>query len=140
MWLSTRSRYGTRLMLELALNYNNGNVFLKDVAREEGISEKYLSQLVIPLKARGLISATRGAKGGMIISGEAGAVQPGATVTITDSEGHTVTTTADENEGFTLVEADLPIDFDHSLGNELSITQESEGCTESDAVDVGIGV
>jgi len=67
MWLSTRSRYGTRLMLELALNYNNGNVFLKDVAREEGISEKYLSQLVIPLKARGLISATRGAKGGMII-------------------------------------------------------------------------
>ncbi len=74
----------------------------------------------------------------MIISGGVGAVQPGATVTITDSEGHTVTTTADENGGFTLVEADFPQDFDHTLGNELSITQQSEGCTESDAVDVEI--
>ena len=86
------------------------------------------------------ITVSRGtaATGGMIISGAAGAVQPGATVTITDSEGHTVTTTADENGGFTLVEADLPQDFDHTLGNELSITQKSEGCTESDAVDVEI--
>jgi len=64
MRLSTQSRYGTMLMLELALNYNKGNVFLKDVAREEVISEKYLSQLVIPLKARDFISATRGANGG----------------------------------------------------------------------------
>ncbi len=64
MRLSTRSRYGTRLMLELALNYNKGNVLLKDVAREEDISEKYLSHLVIPLKANGLISSSRGAHGG----------------------------------------------------------------------------
>ena len=86
------------------------------------------------------ITVSRGtaATGGMVISGGAGAVQPGAMVTITDSEGHTVTTTADQDGGFTLVEADLPEDFDHTLGNELSITQESEGCTESDAVDVEI--
>lgn len=64
MRLSTRSRYGTRLMFELALNYNKGNVFLKDVAKEEEISEKYLSHLVIPLKANGLISSSRGAHGG----------------------------------------------------------------------------
>ena len=64
MRLSTRSRYGTRLMLELALNYHKGNVYLKDVAREEDISEKYLSHLVIPLKANGLISSSRGAHGG----------------------------------------------------------------------------
>lgn len=64
MRLSTRSRYGTRLMLELALHYNKGTVFLKDIAREEEISEKYLSHLVIPLKANGLISSSRGAHGG----------------------------------------------------------------------------
>ena len=64
MRLSTRSRYGTRLMLELALHYNKGSVFLKDIAREEDISEKYLSHLVIPLKASGLISSSRGAHGG----------------------------------------------------------------------------
>jgi len=86
------------------------------------------------------ITVSRGtaATGGMIISGGSDAVQPGATVTITDSEGHTVTTTADENGGFTLLEADLPQGFDHTLGNELSVTQKSEDCTESDAVDVEI--
>jgi len=51
-------------MLELALNFNQGTVFLKDIAQKEEISEKYLSQLVIPLKASGLISSSRGAHGG----------------------------------------------------------------------------
>jgi Rrf2 family protein len=64
MRLSTRSRYGVRLMLELALNYNTGYTFLKNIAKKEKISEKYLSQLVIPLKARGLIISSRGAHGG----------------------------------------------------------------------------
>lgn len=64
MRLSTRSRYGTRLMLELALHYQEEPVFLKDIAREEEISEKYLSQLVIPLRASGLINSSRGAHGG----------------------------------------------------------------------------
>jgi len=64
MRLSTRARYGTRLMLELALNFNNGTIFLKDIAEKEEISEKYLSHLVIPLKSSGLISSSRGAHGG----------------------------------------------------------------------------
>jgi len=64
MRLSTRSRYGVRLMLELALNYNTGYTFLKNIAKKEDISEKYLSHLVIPLKANGLIVSSRGAHGG----------------------------------------------------------------------------
>ena len=76
--------------------------------------------------------------GGMIISGTAGAVAPGATVTVTDKDGNTATTTADENGGFTLLEADLPMDFDHTLENNISVTQKSEGCNESPAVDVEI--
>ena len=64
MRLSTRARYGTRLMLELALNFKKGTVFLKDIAAKEEISEKYLSHLVIPLRASGLISSSRGAHGG----------------------------------------------------------------------------
>jgi Rrf2 family protein len=51
-------------MLKLALNYTKGPVFLKDIAQEEEISEKYLSHLVIHLKASGLISSSRGAHGG----------------------------------------------------------------------------
>ena len=53
-------------------------------------------------------------------------------------DGNTVTTTADANGSFTLLEADLPMDFDHTLGNDLSVTQKSEGCNESPAVDVEI--
>lgn len=64
MRLSTRARYGTRLMLELALNFDKGTIFLKVIAKEEEISEKYLSHLVIPLKASGLISSSRGVHGG----------------------------------------------------------------------------
>ena|SRR6056297_509259 len=70
MRLSTRSRYGVRLMLELALNYNTGYTFLKNISKKEEISEKYLSQLVIPLKARGLIASSRGAHGGYRLAKE----------------------------------------------------------------------
>jgi len=86
------------------------------------------------------ITASRGTAGtgGMIISGAPGAVQPGATVTITDGEGNSVTTTADANGGFSLLEGDLPMDFDHTLGNNLSVTQKSEDCNESPAVSVPI--
>jgi len=53
-----------RFMLDLALHYNEGPLFLKDIAQRQGISEKYLWQLIHPLKATGLISSTRGAHGG----------------------------------------------------------------------------
>ncbi|MBU1064078.1 Rrf2 family transcriptional regulator, partial [bacterium] len=61
MRLSTRGRYGTRLMLQLAQNYKNGPVLLKDIALKEDISTGYLEHLLPPLKAIGLVSATRGA-------------------------------------------------------------------------------
>jgi len=68
MKLSTRSRYGVRLMLELALNSNKGSVFLKDIAKKEEISEKYLSLIIIPLKAAGLVNSMRGAHGGYTLA------------------------------------------------------------------------
>lgn len=64
MKLSTRSRYGIRLMLELSKNYGKGTIFLKDIAKNQEISEKYLSQLIIPLRGAGLVQSTRGAHGG----------------------------------------------------------------------------
>lgn len=64
MRLSTRARYGMRFMVELALNYNQGSIFLREIAQNEKISEKYLSYLIIPLKAEGLIYSSRGVHGG----------------------------------------------------------------------------
>ena len=68
MKLSTRSRYSTRLMLELALKYNKGPVLLKDISKSQEISLKYLAQLIIPLKIAGLINSSRGAHGGYFLS------------------------------------------------------------------------
>jgi Rrf2 family transcriptional regulator, cysteine metabolism repressor len=64
MRVSTRTRYGLRLMLYLARSFNKGNVFLKDIAKEENISEKYLSLIIIPLRSAALVRSVRGARGG----------------------------------------------------------------------------
>ncbi|MFA6384402.1 MAG: Rrf2 family transcriptional regulator [Candidatus Omnitrophota bacterium] len=66
--LSTKGRYGVRLMLDLALNYNKGPVPLHDVCKRQGISEKYLWQLINPLKNAGLVRSTRGAHGGYVLA------------------------------------------------------------------------
>jgi Rrf2 family protein len=56
-------------MIELALLYDRGGfVFLRDIAKREGISEKYLGQLIIPLRSAGLVSSKRGAEGGYQLS------------------------------------------------------------------------
>jgi Rrf2 family protein len=68
MKLSTRSRYGTRLVLELAIKFEEGPVYLKDISRSQGISLKYLGQLVIPLKMAGIINSSRGAHGGYFLA------------------------------------------------------------------------
>ena len=64
MKLSTRSRYGMRASFELAKEYGNGPLQIKTIAQREGISNKYLEQLVSIMKAAGLVRSIRGPKGG----------------------------------------------------------------------------
>ena len=68
MQMSTRGRYGVRLMVALALNYGNGTALLREMARREGISEKYLGQIIIPLKSAGLVLSQRGSRGGYALA------------------------------------------------------------------------
>jgi len=65
--LSTRSRYGTRLMLDIAKNSNSGAIQLNDIAKRQDISVKYLEQIIIPLKKAKYVKSVRGAKGGYIL-------------------------------------------------------------------------
>ncbi|MDD5038619.1 MAG: Rrf2 family transcriptional regulator [Dehalococcoidales bacterium] len=67
MKLSTRGRYGVRLMIELALHHGAGPVLLKEIAERQGISEKYLWHLINPLKTTGLVNSIRGAHGGYVL-------------------------------------------------------------------------
>ena len=68
MKLSTRGRYGTRALLELAMYQGEGPISLKDISRQQGISLQYLEHLITPLIAGGLVKSTRGAKGGVILA------------------------------------------------------------------------
>jgi len=70
--LSTKGRYGTRLMLNLAQHYGSGNgqkaVILKHISDNERISIRYLEQIIIPLKINRLVKSIRGAGGGYILA------------------------------------------------------------------------
>ena len=68
MKLSTRSRYGTRLMVDLAEHYDEGPIQIKDIAKRQDISAKYLEQLIIPLKKTHHIRSIRGPKGGHMLA------------------------------------------------------------------------
>ena len=68
MKLATRSRYGTRMMLDLAQHYDQGPVQIGDVSKRENISVKYLEQLIIPLKKANFIKSVRGPKGGHMLA------------------------------------------------------------------------
>jgi len=78
MKLSTRSRYGTRLLLDMAQHYNQGPVQLGDIARRQEISAKYLEQIIIPLKKAHFIETVRGPKGGHILA------RPPAEITVAE--------------------------------------------------------
>ena len=68
MKLSTRSRYGTRMMLDLAQHYDEGPIQIADIAKRQDISVKYLEQLIIPLKKGNLVKSVRGSKGGHMLA------------------------------------------------------------------------
>ena len=69
MKLSTRARYGTRALMELALHYEERQpMMLHIIAENQGISKKYLEQLFIPLRTAGVIRAVRGPTGGYLLA------------------------------------------------------------------------
>jgi len=64
MKLSTRSRYGARLLLDMAQHYRQGPIQLGEIAKRQEISVKYLEQIIIPLKKANYVLSVRGPKGG----------------------------------------------------------------------------
>lgn len=68
MKLSTRSRYGLRAVLELAIEYGEKPLQIKTIADREDISNKYLEQLMSTLKSSGLVRSIRGPKGGYLLA------------------------------------------------------------------------
>lgn len=70
-----------RFMIDVALHQDGGPVSLKDVAARQELSEKYLWQVLAPLKAAGLVSSVRGAGGGYVLA------RPAREITLRDIVG-----------------------------------------------------
>ena len=68
MRLSTKGRYGARAMLDLALNSSEGPVLLREIARRQEVSEKYLEHSITTLRKAGLVRSIRGARGGYVLA------------------------------------------------------------------------
>lgn len=70
MKISTKGRYALRLMVDLAEHKDNGFIALKDVAKRQNISKKYLEQIVPVLNGAGLLATNRGNRGGYKLAKE----------------------------------------------------------------------
>lgn len=77
MRLSTKSRYGTRMLLDIAENCHKGPVSVAEIASRTGISEKYMEKVIRRLKKAGLVLSRRGPKGGHVLSRPAGSITVG---------------------------------------------------------------
>ena len=68
MKLSTRGRYATRALVDIAMHQVDGATTLKDIAQRQQISAQYLERLVGPLINVGILRSIRGAKGGVLLA------------------------------------------------------------------------
>jgi Rrf2 family protein len=104
MKLSTRTRYATRAILELADNFGKGPLQTRIIAKNQDISVKYLEQLMAALKSAGLIRSQRGAKGGYILANPPDKIKLSEVFDV--FEGPVVTVECVENENYCARAAD----------------------------------
>ncbi len=77
---STRGEYGVRMMVELARHHGSGPVSLAEMASHEALPRPYLEQLVSSLREAGLVTSTRGARGGYTLTRPPGEIRMGAVI------------------------------------------------------------
>ena len=90
MKLSTRSRYGTRLLVDLARAQDKGPVQISEISNRQNISVKYLEQLIRPLKQVGLVTSVRGPKGGHLLTKNPEEISLGQIVRIFEGQSELV--------------------------------------------------
>ncbi len=101
MRFSTRGRYGTRAMHVLARYYGQGPVPLRKIARDQGISEAYLEQLVSEMRKAGLVKSVRGSQGGYMLARPPEKVTVGDVVRVLEGPIAPTECVANENGGET---------------------------------------
>ena len=97
MKISTKGRYALRLMLDLASNDSGTPIRLKDVAKRQGISEKYLEQIISIVNKAGFVKSVRGPQGGYSLSRTPADYTVGMILRLTEGSLCPVDCAAEEN-------------------------------------------
>lgn len=84
MKISTKGRYALRMLVDLAEHKEDGYISLKDIAARQGISKKYLEQIVPLLSRAGILLTTRGFQGGYKLAGEPSQFTVGTILEVTE--------------------------------------------------------
>ena len=90
MKLSTKTRYGARVLIELALKINKGAVKASKISSSQNISVKYLEQILGTLKHAGFVKSVRGAKGGHMLAKEPDKISLGQVVRLFEGQADLV--------------------------------------------------
>lgn len=84
MLVSTKGRYALRTMVDLALHTEGGPVKIKDIAKRQDISGKYLEQIISILSRAGYVRSIRGNQGGYYLSRPASEYTVGMILRVTE--------------------------------------------------------
>ncbi len=84
MLVSTKGRYGLRMMIDIARHQESGNISLRELGERQGISVKYLEQLARSLCAAGLLQGSRGQGGGYVLGKPASRITAGEILCATE--------------------------------------------------------
>lgn len=68
MQLTTKGRYVIRALIDMAIHVDDGPLLVRDIAERQGMSSRYLEQLLLAPKAAGMIRSTRGSHGGFALA------------------------------------------------------------------------
>jgi Rrf2 family iron-sulfur cluster assembly transcriptional regulator len=86
MKLSTKTRYGTRILIELALMGNQGAISVSKISSNQKISAKYLEQILRTLRQAGIVKSVRGPKGGHLLAKDPGKIYLGQIVRLFEGQ------------------------------------------------------
>lgn len=132
MVISTKGRYALRLMLDIAMQGGDSPVPLHDIAERQGISFKYLEQIVPPLTKAGYLKSVRGANGGYLLTKSPSEITTGDILRA--GEGNLAPVACLANEDIDCPRADLCITLPFWRGLDDAIAAYIDSVTLEDLV------
>ena len=132
MVISTKGRYALRLMLDIAMQDGTSPVPLHDIAERQGVSFKYLEQIVPPLSKAGFLKSVRGANGGYLLTRDPSEITTGDILRV--GEGNLAPVACLASDEIDCPRADLCVTLPFWKGLDEAITAYIDSVTLADLV------